>query len=205
MIQNPGKATILPTSLYAWSDANGFNPESFGDPWDPSGIYASWHTGQIYGPQFRSEGTFGDVVGIQPAIQPLDIVGQLAKPFSLQPGQSPIDSVAQGANSMFAANLNPIVKVLMESTAQSRLGEGGDLPSPSEYLIGQVGVLSTLSKVTGIGQDPNPYETPQEKEEKNNRLWFNFFTGQRIQDYNTPATQYKWTLDQQEIMRRMAE
>jgi hypothetical protein len=205
MITRPGIVTIPSKVQYAFADANGFNPESFGDPWDPDGIYASWHTGQMWGPQFQGPAGEGDSWGIQPAIQPVDVVGQIVKPFTLQPGDDPLGSMAQGAGDLLANNLNPVLKTLIESFSQSRLGEGGDLPGAPEYLLGQIGVISTLSKVTGIGQDPNPYETPEERAENNNRLIANVLLGQRITDYSTPSTQYKWTLDQQEIMRRMAE
>jgi hypothetical protein len=205
MISRPGIATIPSKVQYAFADANGFNPESFGDPWDPDGIYASWHTGQMWGPQFQGPAGEGDSWGVQPAIQPIDVIGQIVKPFTLQPGDDPLGSMSQGAQDLLGNNLNPIIKTLIESSSQSRLGEGGDLPGPAEYLLGQIGVISTLSKVTGIGQDPNPYETPEERAENNSRLIANVLLGQRITDYSTPATQYKWTLDQQEIMRRMAE
>ena len=205
MLEKPGIATIPSKIQYALADANGFNPESFGDPWDPDGIYASWHTGQLWGPQFQGPAGEGDAWGVQPAIQPIDVVGQMFKPFTLQPGQSPIDSMAQGTNDLFSGNLNPLLKTIMESTAQSRLGEGGDLPSPTEYLINQVGFVNTISKITGVGQDPNPYETPKEKSEKDLRLLLNLGLGQRITDYSTPSSQYKWSIDQQEIARRLAE
>lgn len=206
VMEVPGVATIPSKMQYALADYNGFNPESFGDPWDPDGVYASWHTGQLWGPQFRDPfgGAGGDVVGFQVAIQPIDVIGQIFKPFTLQPGQSPIDSVAGGVNDLYSSNLNPILKIIMESSTQSRLGEGGDLPSPPEYLLNQVGLINTLSKVSGIGQDPNPYETPQEKSEKDFRSWMNLLLGQRMMDYNTPSTQYKWRLDQQETARRLA-
>ncbi len=204
MLERPGIATIPSKVQYAIADANGFNPESFGDPWDPDGIYASWHTGQLWGPQFQGPAGEGDAWGIQPAIQPIDIIGQIAKTFTLQPGQDPLTSMAQGAGDLMGANLNPVIRTLIESSAQSRLGEGGDLPGAPEYLLNQIGVVNTISKLTGIGQDPNPYETPQETEEKNARLVFNLLFGQRVTDYSTPATQYRWTLDQQEIARRLA-
>jgi hypothetical protein len=203
MLEKPGIATIPSKVQYAIADYNGLNPESFGDPWDPNGTYASYHTGQLWGPQWQGPDGKGDAWGIQPSIQPIDVVGQVFKPFTLQPGQSPIDSFFQGANDTFAGNLNPVIKMLMESSAKSRLGSGADLPSPTEYLISQVGVLSTLSKVTGVGQDENPYETPEERAINNDRLISNFFSGQRMTDYNSGGTDYKWKLDQQEMLKRM--
>ena len=202
----PGVATMPSKVQYAFAEYNGLNPESFGDPWDPNGVYASWHTGQLWGPQARSPfgGVFGDVIGIQPAVQPIDVVGQVVKPFTLQPGQSPLDSVIAGSQDLFGSNLNPVIKTLIESSAQSRLGPGGDLPGPAEYLLGQIGVINTLSKVSGFGQDPDPYQNPQEKAERDARLWANLLLGQRVTDYNTPSTQYKWKMDQNEIIKRLA-
>ena len=203
MLEKPGIATIPSKIQYAIADYNGMNPESIGDPWDPNANYASYHTGQLFGPQFEGPDGKGDAWGIQPSIQPIDVVGQVFKPFTLQPGQSPIDSFFEGANSTFAGNLNPVIKMLMESSAKSRLGSGADLPGPAEYLISQVGVLSTLSKLTGVGQDDNPYETDEERRINNGRLLSNFFSGQRLTDYNSGGTDYKWKLDQQEMLKRM--
>ena len=203
MLEKPGIATIPSKVQYAIADYNGMNPESFGDPWDPNANYASYHTGQLWGPQWQGPDGKGDAWGIQPSIQPIDVVGQVFKPFTLQPGQNPIDSFFEGANDTFAGNLNPVIKMLMESSAKSRLGSGSDLPSPTEYLLSQVGVLSTLSKVTGVGQDENPYETPEQRAVNNDRLISNFFSGQRMTDYNSGGTDYKWKLDQQEMLKRM--
>jgi hypothetical protein len=205
MIERPGIATIPSKIQYAFADANGFNPESFGDPWDPDGIYASWHTSSVFGPQFQGPRGAGDAYGIQPAIQPIDILAQAFEPFNVEPGENPLMAISRGANDTFANNANPIIKTLIESTSQSRLGEGGDLPSPPEYLINQVGFVNTISKMTGFLQDENPYETPQDREEKNNRLLLNLLLGQRITDYSTPSTQYMWTVDQRDIARRLAE
>lgn len=205
MIERPGIATIPSKIQYAFADANGFNPESFGDPWDPDGIYASWHTESVFGPQFVGPRGAGDAYGIQPAIQPIDILAQTFEPFNVQPGANPLMSIANGVSETFANNANPIIKTLTESWTGRRLVSGSELPSPSEYLINQVGFLNTISKVTGVGQDENPYETEQDRAEKNNRLLLNLLLGQRITDYSTPATQYKWTVDQQEMARRLAE
>lgn len=203
-LEIPGMATVPSKIQYAIADANGFNPESFGDPWDPSGMYASWYTGQLWGPQFQGPQGEGDAWGFQPAIQPIDVVGQFFKPFTLQPGQSPIDSIAGGTSDLFNSNLNPVLKMLAETSTQSKLGTGGNLPSPSEYLLNQIGVVSTISKISGIGQDPNPYETEQDKSEKDARLLMNLILGQRLTDYNTSGSNYQWTLDQREIAKRLA-
>ena len=203
MLEKPGIATIPSKIQYAFGEYNGFNPESFGDPWDPQGVYASYNTGSVFGPQFQGPRGEGDAWGIQPAVQPIDIMAQITRPFTIQPGEDPLGTMAEGASDLFGANLNPVIRTLVESSTKSRLGTGTDLPSPSEYLINQVGVLSTLSKVTGIGQDPNPYDTPQDVEEKNARLIANLLFGQRVQDYSTGATEYRWRMDQMDTIKRL--
>lgn len=205
MIERPGIATVPSKIQYAFADANGFNPESFGDPWDPDGIYASWHTSSVFGPQFQGPQGENDAYGLQPAIQPIDILAQTFEPFNVEPGENPLMAISRGVSDTFANNANPIIKTLIESSSQSRLGEGGDLPSPTEYLINQVGLINTFSKISGIGQDENPYETEQERAEKNDRLLLNVLFGQRITDYSTPSSQYMWTVDQRDTARRLAE
>lgn len=206
LLEVPGVGTIPNKIQYAFADQAGFDPDSFGDPWDADGMYASWYTGQLWGPQFNSPlgGYFGDVVGAQVAIQPIDVLGQIAKPFTVQPGQNPLEGLIEGTQDLMGSNLGPVWKSIIEASAQSRLGPGGDLPSAPEYILNQIGTVNTWSKISGLGQDPNPYETTQEKSEKDARLLWNWILGQRITDYNTPASQYKWTMDQQEMMRRMA-
>ena len=202
-MEKPGLATVPSKIQYALADYNGFNPESFGDPWDPDAIYASWHTGELWGPQFAGPQGPQDAWGFQPAIQPIDVVNQISRPFTIQPGENPLTAIQSGAGDLLSANLNPVVKTLIEAAAQSRLGPGGDLPGVPEYLLNQIGVVSTISKVSGLGQDPDPFETEQDRQERNSRLLNNLFLGQRITDYSTPGSEYKWRMDQAEILKRM--
>jgi hypothetical protein len=203
LLEQPGKMTIPSKIQYAFAEANGFNPESFGDPWDPDGVYASWHTGSLFGPQFQGPGGEGDAWGFGPAVPQLDIMNSLFGGYRVQPGQSGLDVLLEGSQNLAGGNLSPLPKWFVEITSGNRVGTGGDINNYLEYAIDQVGGLNTLSKVTGIGQEPETGLTPDEQAERKSRLLLNWFLGQKLQDYNTSQTTRQWKTDQRELMKRL--
>ena len=203
LLEQPGKMTIPSKIQYAFAEANGFNPESFGDPWDPDGVYASWHTGSLFGPQFQGPSGEGDAWGFGPAVPQLDLMNQLLGGYDVQPGQSGLDVLIEGSQNLAGGNLSPLPKWFVEITSGNRVGTGGDINNYLEYAIDQVGGLNTLSKVTGIGQDPEKTLTPTEQAERKTRLLANWFLGQKLQDYQTSQTIKQWKTDQREQMKRL--
>ena len=203
LIEQPGKVTIPSKIQYAFAESNGFNPESFGDPWDPDGVYASWHTGSLFGPQFQGPGGEGDAWGFGPAVPQLDIMNSLFGGYKVQPGQSGLDVLLEGSQNLAGQNLSPLPKWFVEITSGNRVGTGGDINNYLEYAIDQVGGLNTLSKVTGIGQEPETSLTPTEQAERKTRLLMNWFLGQKLQDYSTSQTIKQWKSDQRMIMQRL--
>jgi hypothetical protein len=203
MLEQPGKVTIPSKIQYAFAEANGFNPESFGDPWDPDGVYASWHTGSLYGPQFQGPSGEGDAWGFGPAVPQLDIMNSLLGGYDVQPGQSGFDVLLEGTQNLAGQNLSPLPKWFAELSTGNRVGTGGNINNYLEYAIDQVGGLNTLSKITGIGQDPETGLTPTEQGERKTRLLMNWFLGQRLQDYSTSQTMKQWRNDQRLQMQRL--
>jgi hypothetical protein len=203
LLEQPGKMTIPSKIQYAFAEANGFNPESFGDPWDPDGVYASWHTGSLYGPQFKGPGGEGDAWGFGPAVPQLDIMNSLFGGYRVQPGQSGLDVLLEGSQNLAGQNLSPLPKWFVELTSGNRVGTGGDINNYLEYAIDQVGGLNTLSKLTGIGQEPETGLTPDEQAERKSRLLANWFLGQKLQDYTTSQTTRQWKTDQREMIKRL--
>jgi hypothetical protein len=204
MIEKPG-AVIVPSKIqYAFAEANGFNPESFGDPWDPNGVYASWNTGSTFGPQFQGPGGKGDAWGFGPAIPQLDILNSLFGGYTVQPGQSGLDVLTRGSQSLAGQNLSPLPKWFAELTTGNRVGVGGDIRNPIEYAIDQVGGLNTLSKITGIGREVDPNANVTEEAEKKTRLLINWFLGQKLQDYTTDQSLRQWSNDQRAMIQRLS-
>jgi len=203
MIEKPG-AIIVPSKIqYAFAEANGFNPESFGDPWDPDGVYASWHTGSPFGPQFQGPAGKGDAWGFAPAVPQLDILRSLFEGYTLQPGQTGLDAITRGTQNLAGNNLSPLPKWFAELTTGNRVGTGGTISNPLEYAIDQVGGINTISKLTGIGQEEEKTLTPTEQAEKKARLLINWFTGQKLQDYTTSQTIKQWKTDQRMMMKKL--
>jgi hypothetical protein len=202
-MEQPGKVTIPSKIQYAFAESNGFNPESFGDPWDPDGIYASWHTGSTFGPQFQGPGGEGDAWGFSPSVPQLDIMNSLFGGYDMQPGQSGFDVLVEGSQNLAGQNLSPLPKWFVELTSGNRVGTGGDINNYLEYAIDQVGGLNTISKLTGLGQDPETGLTPTEQAERKTRLLMNWFLGQRLQDYSTSQTLRQYGNDQRLQMQRL--
>lgn len=202
-LERPGIITIPSKIQYAFAEANGFNPESFGDPWDPNGIYASWDTKSAYGPQFQGPAGSGDAWGFAPAIPTTDIINSLLGNYTIQPGESGLDAVISGTQTLAGQNLSPLPKWFAELTTGNRVGIGGDIRNPLEYAIDQVGGINTLSKITGIGREPDVGTTPVEKTEKDARLLINYVFGQKLKDYSTGDSIGQWKKDQSAMLQRL--
>jgi hypothetical protein len=203
MIEKPG-AVIIPSKIqYAFAEANGFNPESFGDPWDPDGMYASWDTGNLYGPQFQGPMGEGDAMGFGPAIPQLDILNSLFGGFTLKPGETGLDAFTKGTQNLAGQNLSPLPKWFAELSTGNRVGTGGNIVDPLEYAIDQVGGINTISKVTGIGRQPETGLTPDEIKEKADRSLINWTLGQKLKDYKTSQTEKQWSADQAAALRNL--
>ena len=203
VLEQPGKLTIPSKIQYAFAESNGFNPESFGDPWDPDGVYASWNTGSTFGPQFQGPAGKGDAWGFGPAIPQLDIMNSLFGGFTVQPGQSGLDVLTRGTQNLAGQNLSPLPKWFAELSTGNRVGTGGNINNYLEYAIDQVGGLNTLSKITGIGQDPETGLTTSEQGERKARLLANWFLGQKLQDYSTSQSIKQWNTDQRLMIERL--
>jgi len=203
MIEKPG-AVIVPSKIqYAFAEANGFNPESFGDPWDPDGMYASWDTGNLYGPQFQGPKGEGDAMGFGPAIPQLDILNSLFGGFTLKPGETGLDAFTKGTQNLAGQNLSPLPKWFAELSTGNRVGTGGNIVDPLEYALDQVGGINTISKVTGIGRQPETGLTPDEIKEKADRSLINWALGQKLKDYKTSQTEKQWSADQAAALRNL--
>jgi hypothetical protein len=203
VLEQPGKITIPSKIQYAFAESNGFNPESFGDPWDPDGVYASWNTGSTFGPQFQGPAGKGDAWGFGPAVPQLDIMNSLFGGYDIQPGQSGLDVLVSGTQNLAGQNLSPLPKWFAELSTGNKVGTGGNINNYLEYAIDQVGGLNTLSKLTGIGQDPEKTLTPTEQGERKARLLANWFLGQKLQDYSTSQTIKQWNNDQRLMIERL--
>jgi hypothetical protein len=203
VLEQPGKVTIPSKIQYAFAESNGFNPESFGDPWDPDGVYASWNTGSTFGPQFQGPAGKGDAWGFGPAVPQLDIMNSLFGGFTVQPGQSGLDVLTRGTQNLAGQNLSPLPKWFAELSTGNKVGTGGNINNYLEYAIDQVGGLNTLSKITGIGQEPETGLSTSEQGEKKTRLLANWFLGQKLQDYSTSQTIKQWNNDQRLMIERL--
>ena len=207
MIEKPGIVTIPSKIQYAFAESAGFNPASFGDPWDPDGVYASYNSGSVYGPQFSGPQGKMDAWGLQPAVPQLDIINSLFQGFTVQPNQSPMQAFGNGMLNLATKNFSPIPKMFAEISTQQKVGTTGTPIAPQgnylPYILDQIGGVATLSQITGIGRDPITNKTQQNFDEERIRKIANWLTGQKITDYSTPTSQKQWTQDQRDTITRL--
>jgi hypothetical protein len=166
-------------------------------------MYASWDTGNLYGPQFQGPKGEGDAMGFGPAIPQLDILNSLFGGFTLKPGETGLDAFTKGTQNLAGQNLSPLPKWFAELSTGNRVGTGGNIIDPLEYALDQVGGINTISKVTGIGRQPETGLTPDEIKEKGDRSLINWLTGQKLKDYKTSQTEKQWSADQAAALRNL--
>jgi hypothetical protein len=188
----PALVTMPSKALYALATANGMNPESFGDPWNPEGLYASYYTNSVFGPQW--EDIERGAVGIKPASPQLDIMDAYFSTFSTKPNRGFWEGLGEmmagAGEAIVGKNLTPIARIPMELLTGNRTGDMGQITNLPEYLLDQTG-LGGLSRVTGFtpwGAERSDIKEGEFGEADRERQWFNTLTGFKLTYYENPAS-----------------
>jgi len=187
----PALVTMPSKALYALATANGMNPESFGDPWNPEGLYASYYTNSVFGPQW--EDIERGAVGVKPASPQLDIMDAYFSTFSAKPNRGFWEGLGEmmagAGEAIIGKNLTPIARIPMELMTGNRTGDMGQITNLPEYLLDQTG-LGSLSRVTGFtpwGAERSDIKEGEFGEADRERQWFNTLTGFKLTYYENPA------------------
>lgn len=191
----PGGPSILsiPSKFqFAMAEAQGLNPASFGDPYDPSKLFAAYNSESVYGPQWEDE-RWG-LMGVKPALPQADILDAYLGQFQVKPEDGLWGNLAnmtsEAATGIIGQNLPPIVKLPAELLTRQRIGGiGGDITNFPEYLLDQtgLGVPSRIADVTPWGPRSDTKLDPF-AEANRERLWLNWLAGMKVTFYESPAS-----------------
>jgi hypothetical protein len=193
---SPGGPAILsmPSKFqFALAEAQGLNPASFGDPYDPSKIFAAYNSESVYGPQWEDE-RWG-LMGVKPALPQADILDAYLGKFQAKPEDGLWGNIgnmtSEALTGIVGENLPPLVKMPAELLTRRRVGGiGGEIDNFPEYLLDQTG-LGTPSRMA----DMTPWGAPRSdtrldpfSEENRRRLWWNWVLGMKVTFYESPAS-----------------
>jgi hypothetical protein len=188
----PTWITMPSKGQYALATSQGMNPESFGDGWDPEGLYASYFTNSVYAPQFRDEDL--GAVGLKPASPQLDVFDAYFSQFTIQPGmgfwEGMGDMMVNAGTNIVSKNISPLGRVPAELITGERVGGMGKIDNVAEYLLDQTG-LGSLSRMTGFtpwGEQRSDFKDGEYGVKDRERQGWNFLFGLKSTYYESPAS-----------------
>lgn len=203
----PAVITIPSKLQYALATGAGLNPESYGDPYDPEGFYASYYTNSVYGPQFVDE-TLG-AIGFKPSSPQLDVIDSYFSSFNVQGGrgfwEGMGDMISNGVTNIVGKNITPIAKIPMELFTGNKIGDFGKVDNIGEYLVDQTG-LGGVSRMTGYlpwGEQRTDFKEGQYGQADRERQQWNFITGLKSTYYQSPQALETYRLEQIDYWNRI--
>jgi len=188
----PAYLTIPSKLQFALAEAQGLNPESFGDPHDPHRIYAAYNSDSVYGPQWNDE-RWG-AMGVRPAFPQADVIDAYLGQFRIKPEDGLWDNlgglVAGGLGGIVGENMPPALRIPAELFTKNRIGGvGGEIDNIGEYFIDQTG-LGTPSRIFDMTPWGPRSDTRLDafSEENRARLGRNWFLGLKETFYQAPSS-----------------
>jgi hypothetical protein len=189
----PGVITMPSKLQFAIAESQGLNPESFGQPFDPTQLFAAYNTNTVYGPQW--EGEYG-LQGIKPAITQLDVIDSYLSKFQATPGAGLWENIGnnlnpfgtKGLGGIVGTNVSPVLKIPMELATGNKIGDLGKVDNIPQYLVDQTG-FSSLSRISG--QTPfgprDDYKIGEYEDANRERQWINYLLGAKNTFYQSPS------------------
>jgi hypothetical protein len=188
----PQWVTMPSKAQYALATANGMNPESFGDGWDPEGLYASYFNTSVFAPQFRDEDL--GAIGVRPASPQLDVIDAYFSQINMQPGrgfwEGMGDMMASAGTDIFLKNASPLFRLPAELATGQRIGGMGKIDNVAEYLVDNTG-LGSLSRMTGFtpwGEQRSDFKDGEYGIKDRERQSWNWLFGAKTTYYESPAS-----------------
>jgi hypothetical protein len=186
-------ALTMPSKMqYAIAEAQGFEPDSFGDPHNPASMIAAYNSYSTYGPMWEDE-RWGKM-GIKPALPQFDVIdGYLG-----QIEWKPEDGLWGNLGNLFSttgtgivgANAPPMIKIPAELMAKRRFGGiGGEITDAPQYLLDSTGV-GTLSRIFDWTPWGNRSDTKLDPfaDANRQRLLANWISGMKLTYYESPSS-----------------
>lgn len=186
-------ALTMPSKMqYAIAEAQGFEPDSFGDPHNPASMIAAYNSYSTYGPMWEDE-RWGKM-GVKPALPQFDVIdGYLG-----QIEWKPEDGLWGNLGNLFSttgtgivgANAPPMIKIPAELMAKRRFGGiGGEITDAPQYLLDSTGV-GTLSRIFDWTPWGNRSDTKLDPfaDANRQRLLANWISGMKLTYYESPSS-----------------
>jgi hypothetical protein len=190
---HPAVVTVPSKLQFAIASAQGLDPESFGDPYSATGLWAAYNENSVYGPLWNDD-VWG-AMGVKPAVPQLDVIDSYLSPIKFKPEDGLWGNIgnlaSDSAMSILVGQASPVFKIPAELATRRQIGGvGGEITDFPQYMLDQTGV-GTLSRISGWtpwGQRSDVDLTPY-GEANRDRLWWNWLGGASITYYESPAAQ----------------
>lgn len=217
LITRPGLAMIPSKGMYELAEANGLDPNSFGDPMSEEikSNLPDYYAERVMGPAYQDSAT-GDYWGFSTASPTIDVLNSFGSNVSLAdalPNPYRVDdNAAQKMGQTLIGMVTPWVKMPYEMATGRRLDTGAPIDSNWQYLIDQNSWARTASKVTGkIAPGLNRTETRFREGIEDpsgnaiHELLANFATNSQLMNYSADnvekAAQFQERDEQSEVRK----
>ena len=189
---NQPAVLTMPSKLqYAMATSAGLDPASFGDGWNPEGLYASYFTNSVFAPQ-QVDPDLG-AVGIRPASPQLDVIDAFFGKVTVRPGlgfwEGMGELMANTAGGVIVGNATPLFKIPAELATGTKTS-GQQITNMGEYLLDQTG-LGGISRMTGFtpwGEQRSDFKEGEYGEKDRARQTLNYWTGIKSTYYQSPES-----------------
>ena len=208
MANAPAVITVPSKLQFAIAESQGLNPASFGQPFDPTQLFAAYNTNTVYGPQFNTE---QGIAGIKPAITQLDVFDSYLSQFQAKPGAGLWENIGNMGQKgliegVFLKNANPLLRIPAELATGNKLGDQGKIVSVPDYLLDQTG-FAALSRTTG--QTPwgqrSDYKTGEYQDANRERQMINYLFGIKYTYYQSPTALERARKERLEYFKRISQ
>ena len=189
---NQPAIVTMPSKLqYALATSAGLDPASFGDGWNPEGLYASYFTNSVFAPQ-QVDPDLG-AVGIRPASPQLDVIDAFFSKVTVRPGlgfwEGMGELMANTVGGVVIGNATPLFKIPAELATGTKTS-GQQITNMGEYLLDQTG-LGGISRMTGFtpwGEQRSDFKEGEWGEKDRARQTLNYWTGIKSTYYQSPES-----------------
>lgn len=209
IVANPNVAAMPSKAMYNTAIANGLDPTSIGDPFDPNVLMPEYYTKGILGPQW-SDPNSGHLWGLNPTSPVIDVFNSIGGGSSLA-GMNPFqqESNYDRIGRTLIGMTNPIFRSPFELAMGRNIGTDTPIMDDGQYATDMVGPARFASKITGHTLNPMLGGIPRRSEARfkegiaEDDWWnnagletANFMTGLQFKDYTSDSATKSAEFDQ---------
>lgn len=201
LIAKPSLAVAPSKAMYNMAIANGLDPASFGDPFDPNEMFPNYFKEGVLGPQWEDPES-GHLWGMNPTSPIMDVLNSVGSGVSLGgfiPGGDSVSNYDRIYKTL-AGMTNPLIRSPFELGSGVNAGTGAPIKDKAQYLLDMPGPVRLASKITGktfnpaLGGVVNRTEPKFADGLEGDDFWnnakiegLNWFTGMQFRDYTSDA------------------